>query len=782
MSHFSGLRRTGPALLVVGACLCAGTVRAQTTPAQRHAGAQPPTPAHHPNVVMPKPLGDTQVKYPPGAHGGDVVILELVIAVDGSVHDPRVVSGDEPFASAALDAARAWRFSPALRSGKPVAARIRFEVTFHAPLPPPPPQPEPAPPAPAKPAGKPAHRIAPKPKPIVIDVLGQKTPPGVTKLTRAEVRQLPGTFGDPFRAVGAMPGVTPIISGLPYFYVRGAPPGDVGYYIDGVRVPLLYHVGLGPSVINPAMVDSVDLYAGGYPARFGRYAGGIVAGETTPPRYDVHGEGEIRLVDAGGMVEAPLPDHRGAVLVGGRYSYTGLLLSLISPRTILDYWDYQARASYDLSPRDTIGVFAFGAYDFLGDKQADGSVDAAFNTQFHRIDLRYDRQVSARTHMRTAVTLGLDRTGGGPRDPSTRDRSIRLRSEIHHRASKRALVRGGADVQLDYYDIVLPSGSDQNSRDFTSLFPTRTDLVTGFWSDAVLEAAPGVEVTPGLRCDYYASEGAAALSVEPRISARFTVSKKVRLLHAFGIASQPPGFVVPLPGFQVGGLARGLQHAVQSSAGVEVDLPADILGRLTLFQNIFFNMNDPLGSSGGNGNRSADTQQGSQRLGNAADVLDSRSMGSSVGLELYLHRALTKRLGGFLSYTLSRSMRAIGRERFPANFDRTHVFNLALAYSLGHHWRAGARFVFYTGFPVRQDIPGVLRSEHPPRIPSFYRIDARIEKRWRLGKHGYWAFVIEMLNATLNKETVNVDCSGGSCQSDEIGPVSIPSIGVEASF
>ena len=34
-----------------------------------------------------------------------------------------------------------------------------------------------------------------------------------------------------------MPGVTPFASGVPFFFVRGAPPGNVGYFLDGVRVP-----------------------------------------------------------------------------------------------------------------------------------------------------------------------------------------------------------------------------------------------------------------------------------------------------------------------------------------------------------------------------------------------------------------------------------------------------------------------------------------------------------------------------------------------------------------
>lgn len=134
-------------------------------------------------------------------------------------------------------------------------------------------------------------------------VEGEKSAPGASALTRAEVRQVPGAFGDPFRAIEALPGVTPIVSGVPFFYVRGAPPGNVGYFLDGVRVPYLYHIGLGPSVVHPAIVQRVEFHPGGYPARFGRFAGGIVSAEVTAPRDDWHGEGNVRLFDLGGVVE-----------------------------------------------------------------------------------------------------------------------------------------------------------------------------------------------------------------------------------------------------------------------------------------------------------------------------------------------------------------------------------------------------------------------------------------------------------------------------------------------
>jgi hypothetical protein len=162
--------------------------------------------------------------------------------------------------------------------------------------------------------------------------------------------------------------------------------------------------------------------------------------------------------------------------------------------------------------------------------------------------------------------------------------------------------------------------------------------------------------------------------------------------------------------------------------------------------------------------------------GAVENALEARALGSSLGFEVFVHRRLTKRLGGFLSYTLSRSTRTIGNATFPSAFDRTHVANAALAYDLGRNWRAGTRLVFYTGVPKsapsNSSVPTVPSSS-PDRDPPFYRVDLRLEKRWTLSQTAWISFVMEFMNATLHKETFG---------STEIGPVSIPSIGVEAGF
>lgn len=353
------------------------------------------------------------------------------------------------------------------------------------------------------PAG--STRVAPViPPPEEVQVHGRRgRKAGQTTFGGAEVRQVPGAFGDAFRVMETLPGVTPMVSGLPFFFVRGAPPGNNGYYIDGIRIPLLYHVGAGPSVIHPGLIERVDFFPGGYPARYGRFAGGILSGETRRPATELHGEGNVRLFDAGALVEAPFADGRGTVLASGRYSYTAALISLAAPNAVLEYWDYQARATWNLGPRDQIGLFAFGSYDFFGEKRPSGEIRTAFATQFHRVDARWDHELPNRGRLRLAATFGSDETGTEEL-AGVRDRIVGARAYVEQPVGKSMLVRGGADVMLDHYDL-LTSNKEGQSESQAALYPPRNDLVVGMHLDTVIQATDGWEVTPGLRVDMFES-------------------------------------------------------------------------------------------------------------------------------------------------------------------------------------------------------------------------------------------------------------------------------------
>lgn len=811
--------------------LAARPALAQAPPPKSEPGSEAdPAAEGRPAVVPPRLLHDPGVAYPKaalkqGVHVRVEVALVLVLNDSGEVVDA-ILERDAPaaFAEEALRAAQGLRFEPALRDGVPMPARIRFRYEFT-----PPPagltgrvldaatgQPlsgarivvrgadgerqlatgtdgtwsagdlrgGPA----TLSVGAEAHvaqdtRVElvpgeatdvvfrlessavatqePAEAPIEVVVRGERLPPAVTSFSREEVRRLPGAFGDPFRAIEALPGVTPVASGLPYFYVRGAPPGNVGYYVDGVRVPYLYHIGFGPSVVHPGLVERVDLHAGGYPARFGRFAGGIVSATTAEPEPWFHGEANVRLFDLGALVESGFDDGRGSAMVGGRYSYTAALLSLVNPEVRLDYRDYQARVSYDLTPDDRVSIFSFGAYDLLATVKNDIE-EILYGTEFYRADLRYDARLDG-GHLRTAVTFGYDRTSASFLSGERRyvvDRSLATRMELLKRWGDSVTVRAGTDLTLDAYSVEDALYSDPDSpetKSFDESFQTRSDLAAGAWFDFGLELSDTFELVPGLRGDVYGSQSEHAVGIDPRLAARWQSTPRLRLMPALGVVHQPPSFIFPIPGLTPT-LAGGLQRGIQTSSAVEFDVSDTTTAGVTPFYNVYWNMTDALGSSTGAGPPS----------------FEERSGGRAYGVELFLRRSLTERLGGFVAYTLSRSERSVEGDTFPSSFDRTHVVNAAASYDFGKGWLAGGRFVFYSGAPVQQTTGAIIaRSPHVEREPPFFRLDVRGEKRWTLGDTAWIALVVEVMNATLSKESF----AGG-----EVGPIVIPSIGAEMGF
>jgi hypothetical protein len=122
-----------------------------------------------------------------------------------------------------------------------------------------------------------------------------------------------------------------------------------------------------------------------------------------------------------------------------------------------------------------------------------------------------------------------------------------------------------------------------------------------------------------------------------------------------------------------------------------------------------------------------------------------------------------------MAYTLSRSVRDLGEGDVPSSVDRTHVINAAGSVRVGRGWTLGSRLLFYSGAP-RQPRPmgGAI-----PREPPFYRLDLRAEKGWLVGKATALSLVLEVMNATLTKDTF-----GG----EPLGPIVIPSVGLEARF
>jgi hypothetical protein len=242
---------------------------------------------------------------------------------------------------------------------------------------------------------------------------------------------------------------------------------------------------------------------------------------------------------------------------------------------------------------------------------------------------------------------------------------------------------------------------------------------------------------------------------------RVPLAAKISFLAALGIAPQPPVFAIPIPAVGYRGLPGGLAFAYQKSAGLELLLPWKFTFKAVGFHHSYFNLRDFAQDRG-----DVDFEE---------PQIEPSSPSQAFGLELFLMRKLTERFSAFSSATISRSQlgstRLVGPRVSP--FDRTYVAQVGGVADLGRNWRISSRFLTYQGWPG-----GTIGEA---RLPSFYRFDARIEKRWLFGeKRDRWVgFVIEGLNVTGSKEIVGRSCAGNQCRNDEFGPLIAPSIGVE---
>lgn len=84
-------------------------------------------------MIAPRLVHQVQPEYPDTARQAGVegtVLLDAVIAPDGTVNRLSVISGPEALVPAATDAVRWWRYEPYLIEGKPAAVETTVAVDF----------------------------------------------------------------------------------------------------------------------------------------------------------------------------------------------------------------------------------------------------------------------------------------------------------------------------------------------------------------------------------------------------------------------------------------------------------------------------------------------------------------------------------------------------------------------------------------------------------------------------------------------------------------------------
>jgi hypothetical protein len=454
-------------------------------------------------------------------------------------------------------------------------------------------------------------------------------------------------------------------------------------------------------------------------------------------------------------------------------------------------------------------VLAFGSQDYLGEIEADDSEQELFGAQFHRLHLRYEhtpkrRELDGRPSptepsSRAGLTFGYDRTGLGT-EGVMEVFGLGLLADGQLPLAESLRLRLGGTIQIDSHDLERPtaapepdepeepddsSAEDEFEFDVGDAFSVERTAAIGGYVDLVIRPIAEIEVVPGIRTDVFTEDGFAVAGVDPRGTVRLRPVAWLTTVSAVGLAHQRPALLIAVPGLDPRALKSGLQEVVQLSQGVAVPIADLFEVGVTGFHHWYSDLTDLTATC---------------TVGVEKCSIQDRADGRAYGLEATVRRPLTERVGGMVSYTLSRAERTARGETTLADFDRTHIVHLVIGVDLGRRWHAGARLTAYSGRPhslVAFEDPSdptrgtLIGRRNALRREAFHRIDLRLEKRWHIGQSGWVSFVLEGMNVTLQKETVDFDCriaevvgtdSGLSCGGQEVGPITIPSVGVSGGF
>jgi hypothetical protein len=588
----------------------------------------------------------------------------------------------------------------------------------------------------------------------------------------AETANVPGTAGDAARVVASQPGVMRTPFGVGFFAVRGTSFENTGLIVEGFPVPVLYHFAAGPSVVPTRLVSSLDFYPGGYPAQYGRYAGGLVSLEIAAPDVQRRTiDAEVSIFGASAAVTAPFEGRRGGVSFGVRRSYYDVLLPLVFPSVTLNFGDAQAVIDWRVNDRTRAQLVFLGStdvYDRSDIRRAAGASTLnrdGIQVHFFRVIGKIDHRYANGFALNFSAMVGADDISFSSADTGRPDTNIRYGgATVGERASVRIPLgnQWAASLGIDSLATLFRSTVTFPELLGTSIVPnpqanrfatyaeadvTQWDVTP--WAEIVGRAGP-VDTSVGVRASYLHSGGKNYWLVDPRGVVRVALDRRTTLIASTGLFSQPAPFFALVP--LLGNGALGPQTSWQSSVGVEARLDEGYDVRSTVFINRMWGLPRPT-------NELVELRPGDVRR----ILLTDNGEGFASGVELYVRRRLLRGVFGWVSATWSRAERWIpGGAPFPFALDQSFVLNAAASWEINSRWRLGARFALSTGTPTNRVYgatwdadASTFRPDYTPegeRLPVFHQLDLRLDYRFRsLGAD--MNFYVDVLNVYFARGT-----------------------------
>ena len=241
------------------------------------------------------------------------------------------------------------------------------------------------------------------------------TQTGLMRLDAKELKSGVAVFGSPdiIKKLQLLPGVAAgneLMSGL---YVHGGDGNDNLFLLDGIPLYNISHFGGLFSSFNTDVIDNLDFYKSGFPARYGSRLSSVVDVETREgDMQKYHGSFSLGLIDGRLQLEGPIVKGKTSFNLGLRRSWMDLV-------TIPALWyanrkngddetatggyamsDLNARLTHRFAPGNTLNVCFYTGSDYLRagltEKQTDG--EGHYGENLMKIGVKWGSLTASASH------------------------------------------------------------------------------------------------------------------------------------------------------------------------------------------------------------------------------------------------------------------------------------------------------------------------------------------------------------------------------------------------
>ena len=606
----------------------------------------------------------------------------------------------------------------------------------------------------------PAARDQPALEEIVIAAsrysLASSVPEVHTFLTQDEIENLPRLGDDSLKAVQRLPGAaTNGLSGLAN--MRGGEENETLVVFDGLPLYEPFHLRLllsPTSVIDPRVLSSLDVHAGGFTAQFGDRMSSIIEVESVRPEADAYYELGLSLFHANALAAQRFAAGRGQWLAAARRSNLDEVADLVDAEIgEPSYSDAFARLDYVFTDATRGSLHMLVSAD-RADVQNDDrheTATATYRNSYFWGTLEHDftAATSARAIVSYTDVAGhregeVDDPGNvvGEADDERHYDVFGLKVDGSHR-TERWLHRFGlewrtmaADYDYRSRSLFYPgypapqSPGGEVERDET-LAPSGSHVAAYVTSRMLVTDRLAAEV--GLRWDEQTYGVDADDQWGPRVNLAYELGDVTRLRASWGRYQQFQG----INELQVeDGVSEFFpaQKADHTILGVERDLPQGYALRMEAYRKDYSqlrpryeNLFDPL---------SLVPELRWDRVRIAPESARAE------GVELLLSRRSASPWNGWASYTWSRVRDRIDGVDTPRSWDQTHAVSAGLTWTASP-WSATLAATYHTGWPTTPVVlvdtnaasaEIVLGERNSLRYDYFGSLDARVSRDIRVSR------------------------------------------------